>query len=101
MLMPPNFPDDVKKLALLDALLPGIEPVWSQVKAQAWWFGFFAQPHAGELVSGKVGLFFNGLLAGGRFSKIILLPRQRTRRIYPRLFCARRNYRCIPLVRLF
>ncbi|MDT3400960.1 alpha/beta fold hydrolase [Mucilaginibacter terrae] len=52
-----QFPDDVKKLALLDALLPGIEPVWSQVKAQAWWFGFFAQPHAGELVSGKVGLF--------------------------------------------
>jgi pimeloyl-ACP methyl ester carboxylesterase len=53
-----QFPDDVKKLALLDALLPGIEPVWSQVKAQAWWFGFFGQPHSGELVSGKVGLFF-------------------------------------------
>jgi pimeloyl-ACP methyl ester carboxylesterase len=52
-----QFPDEVKKLALLDALLPGIEPVWSQVKSQAWWFGFFAQPHAGELVSGKVGLF--------------------------------------------
>jgi pimeloyl-ACP methyl ester carboxylesterase len=52
-----QFPGEVKKLALLDALLPGIEPVWSQVKAQAWWFGFFAQPHAGELVSGKVGLF--------------------------------------------
>ncbi|WP_316829833.1 alpha/beta hydrolase [Pedobacter aquatilis] len=52
-----QFPDEVKKLALMDALLPGIEPVWSQVKAQAWWFGFFAQPHAGELVSGKVALF--------------------------------------------
>lgn len=53
-----QFPGDVKKLALMDALLPGIEPVWSQVKSQAWWFGFFAQPHAGELVSGKVGMFF-------------------------------------------
>lgn len=53
-----QFPTEVKKMALMDALLPGIEPVWSQVKAQAWWFGFFAQPHAGELVSGKVGLFF-------------------------------------------
>jgi pimeloyl-ACP methyl ester carboxylesterase len=53
-----QFPGDVKKLALMDALLPGIEPVWSQVKAQAWWFGFFGQPHSGELVSGKVGLFF-------------------------------------------
>ncbi|WP_293311255.1 alpha/beta fold hydrolase, partial [Pedobacter sp. UBA5917] len=52
-----QFPAEVKKLALLDALLPGIEPVWTQVKAQAWWFGFFAQPHAGELVQGKVGLF--------------------------------------------
>jgi pimeloyl-ACP methyl ester carboxylesterase len=53
-----QFPADVKKIALMDALLPGIEPVWSQVKAQAWWFGFFGQPHSGELVSGKVGLFF-------------------------------------------
>jgi pimeloyl-ACP methyl ester carboxylesterase len=52
-----QFPGDVKKLALMDALLPGIEPVWSQVKAQAWWFGFFGQPHGGQLVSGKVGLF--------------------------------------------
>ena len=53
-----QFPGDVKKIAFMDALLPGIEPVYSQVKAQAWWFGFFAQPHAGEIVSGKVGLFF-------------------------------------------
>lgn len=52
-----QFSDEVKKLALMDALLPGIEPVWSQVKAQAWWFGFFAQPHSGQLVSGKVGIF--------------------------------------------
>lgn len=53
-----QFPADVKKIALLDALLPGIEPVWSQVRSQAWWFGFFAQPHSGDIVSGKVGLFF-------------------------------------------
>ena len=33
-----QFPGDVKKIAFMDALLPGIEPVWSQVKAQAWWF---------------------------------------------------------------
>jgi pimeloyl-ACP methyl ester carboxylesterase len=53
-----QFPAEVKKIALMDALLPGIEPVWTQVKAQAWWFGFFGQPHSGEIVSGKVGLFF-------------------------------------------
>lgn len=52
-----QFPTEVKKVALMDALLPGIEPVWSQVKAQAWWFGFFAQPHSGELVAGKAGMF--------------------------------------------
>jgi pimeloyl-ACP methyl ester carboxylesterase len=52
-----QFPSDVKKIALMDALLPGIEPVWSQVRAQAWWFGFFAMPNAGEIVAGKAGLF--------------------------------------------
>jgi pimeloyl-ACP methyl ester carboxylesterase len=52
-----QFPADVKKVALMDALLPGIEPVWSQVRAQAWWFGFFGMPHSGEIVAGKAGLF--------------------------------------------
>jgi pimeloyl-ACP methyl ester carboxylesterase len=52
-----QFPGDVKKIALMDALLPGIEPVWSQVRAQAWWFGFFAMPNSGEIVAGKAGLF--------------------------------------------
>lgn len=48
-----QFPTEVKKLALMDALLPGIEPVWSQVKASAWWFGFFAFPASGNLVAGQ------------------------------------------------
>lgn len=52
-----QFPQEVKKIALMDALLPGIEPVWSQVKSQAWWFGFFGMPASGEIVSGKAGLF--------------------------------------------
>ncbi len=55
-----QFPGDVKKLALMDALLPGIEPVWSQVRAQAWWFGFFAMPTSGQLVAGRAGLFLTG-----------------------------------------
>jgi pimeloyl-ACP methyl ester carboxylesterase len=52
-----QFPNEVNKLALLDALLAGIEPVWSEVKAQAWWFGFFSQPHSGEIVEGRMNLF--------------------------------------------
>ena len=52
-----QFPNEVNKLALLDALLAGIEPVWSEVKAQAWWFGFFSQPHSGEVVEGRMNLF--------------------------------------------
>lgn len=52
-----QFSGEVKKLALMDALLPGVEPVWSQVKASAWWFGFFGFPASGELVAGKERLF--------------------------------------------
>ena len=48
-----QYPSEVKKVALMDALLPGIEPVWSQVSASAWWFGFFAWPASGDIVSGK------------------------------------------------
>lgn len=53
-----QFGSNVRKVAFLDAMLPGIEPVWAQIKAKAWWFGFFSQPNAGKIVAGNVGLFF-------------------------------------------
>jgi pimeloyl-ACP methyl ester carboxylesterase len=52
-----QFSGEVNKLALMDALLPGVEPVWSQVKGAAWWFGFFSFPASGELVAGRERLF--------------------------------------------
>lgn len=48
-----QYGNEVKKVALMDALLPGIEPVWSQVSASAWWFGFFAWPASGDIVKGR------------------------------------------------
>jgi pimeloyl-ACP methyl ester carboxylesterase len=55
-----QFPDEVKKLVLMDALLQGIEPVWSQVKGSAWWFGFFSFPVSGKLVAGQEREFLTG-----------------------------------------
>jgi pimeloyl-ACP methyl ester carboxylesterase len=55
-----QFPSQVKKLALMDALLPGVEPVWSETKAGAWWFGFFAWPSSGQIVAGKEREFLTG-----------------------------------------
>jgi pimeloyl-ACP methyl ester carboxylesterase len=52
-----QFGSEVKKLALLDALLPGIEPVWSDMSNKLWWFGFFARPVSGELVAGQADIF--------------------------------------------
>jgi pimeloyl-ACP methyl ester carboxylesterase len=52
-----SFPADVKKLALMDALIPGVEPVWTKVYTTAWWFGFFARPVSGELVAGHERAF--------------------------------------------
>lgn len=48
-----QYGDSVNKIALMDALLPGIEPVWSNVKGSAWWFGFFAWPASGDIIKGK------------------------------------------------
>ncbi|HEY4336716.1 MAG TPA: alpha/beta hydrolase [Puia sp.] len=52
-----QFPAEVKKLALLDAVIPGVEPLWSKYPMVAWWWGFFAWPASGELVAGKEKLF--------------------------------------------
>jgi pimeloyl-ACP methyl ester carboxylesterase len=54
-----QFGSEVKKLALMDALLPGVEPVWSDFSGKAWWFGFFARPVSGYLVQGKEAAFLN------------------------------------------
>jgi pimeloyl-ACP methyl ester carboxylesterase len=64
-----QFSNEVNKLALLDALIPGVEPVWSEVKAQAWWFGFFSQPHSGEVVERAIDLFLQDF-----FSMISFVP---------------------------
>jgi pimeloyl-ACP methyl ester carboxylesterase len=52
-----QFSDEVKKVALLDALLPGVEPVWSDLSGKLWWFGFFARPVSGDLVAGQAKEF--------------------------------------------
>jgi pimeloyl-ACP methyl ester carboxylesterase len=60
-----QFGDEVKKVALLDAPLPGVEPVWSEVSKRAWWWGFFSWPGSAELVAGKERFFLpttDGLL---------------------------------------
>lgn len=54
-----QYPQEVKKVALLDALLPGIEPVWHQVYTTTWHFGFFARPVAGSLVAGHERAFLS------------------------------------------
>ncbi len=53
-----QFGDEVRKVALLDALLPGVEPVWQQLSTTIWHFGFFSRPVAGEIVAGKEAIFF-------------------------------------------
>jgi pimeloyl-ACP methyl ester carboxylesterase len=55
-----QYGSEVKKLALMDALLPGVEPVWGQVKGSAWWFGFFSWPSSGNIVAGKEAAFLTG-----------------------------------------
>ncbi|TDO82745.1 pimeloyl-ACP methyl ester carboxylesterase [Flavobacterium chryseum] len=64
-----QFPGEVKKLALMDALLPGVEPVWSQVSASAWWFGFFSWPSSGAIVNGKEKEFLTGFWPVVAFNK--------------------------------
>ena len=55
-----QFGDEIKKVALLDALLPGVEPVWSDVRSKAWWFGFFGWPASANIVAGKEKEFLTG-----------------------------------------
>jgi pimeloyl-ACP methyl ester carboxylesterase len=52
-----QYGSEVKKLALLDALIPGVDPVWTQAYNSKWWFGFFARPVAGDLVAGQAREF--------------------------------------------
>jgi pimeloyl-ACP methyl ester carboxylesterase len=72
-----QFPNEVNKLALLDALIPGVEPVWSQVKAQAWWFGFFIQPHSAEVAEGRMNLFLEDFFPAVSFVQNSFTPQEK------------------------
>jgi len=47
-----QYAGEVKRLALLDAPLPGVEPVWHQVATTEWHFGFFSRPIAADMLAG-------------------------------------------------
>jgi pimeloyl-ACP methyl ester carboxylesterase len=72
-----QFPNEVNKLALLDALIPGVEPVWSQVKAQAWWFGFFSQPHSAEAVEGRMNFILGDFFPAVSFVQNSFTPQEK------------------------
>ncbi len=64
-----QYPAEVKKLVLMEALIPGIEPTFSQNAIRAWWWGFFSWPASGELVNGRAGLFLTNFWPVASFNK--------------------------------
>ncbi len=54
-----QYPNEVKKVALMDAMLPGIEPVWTQVTTASWHIAFFEQSIAAALLEGREKEFLN------------------------------------------
>jgi pimeloyl-ACP methyl ester carboxylesterase len=72
-----QFPNEVNKLALLDALIVGVEPVWSEVKAQAWWFGFFSQPHSAAVAEGRMNLFLQDFFPMVSFVQNSFTPQEK------------------------
>jgi len=54
-----QYGNEVKRVALMDAMLPGIEPVWTEVTTTSWHIGFFERPIAADLVAGYEREFLN------------------------------------------
>ncbi|NCD72114.1 alpha/beta fold hydrolase [Mucilaginibacter agri] len=52
-----QYQSEVNKVALLDALIPGVQPSWDTYTAKAWWWGFFGWPASGDLVRGRERMF--------------------------------------------
>ncbi|PZF70961.1 alpha/beta fold hydrolase [Taibaiella soli] len=64
-----QYPGDVTKLALVDALLPGIEPVWTSYGQKAWWWNFFSWPAAANVVTGREETFMTSFWPEMEYNK--------------------------------
>lgn len=64
-----QFSGEVGKLALMDAIIPGIDPWWSQYAPKAWWWQFFTWPVAPTLIQGKEREFLTGFWTTQAFNK--------------------------------
>ena len=64
-----QFPTEVSRLVLMDALIPGVEPLWTDYEAKAWWWGFFSWHASGQLIEGKEGFFLSNFWAEQGFIK--------------------------------
>ena len=52
-----QYQSETKKLALMDAIVVGLEPIYTEYKAKAWWWGFYAWPVSEQLVEGREQVF--------------------------------------------
>ncbi len=48
-----TYPQEVEKLVLMDAIIPGVEPEWTSITTTNWWFGFQAKPNTYKSVEGN------------------------------------------------
>jgi pimeloyl-ACP methyl ester carboxylesterase len=71
-----QYGDEVKKVALLDALIPGVEPIWTSIYTTVWHFGFFARPVAGAVVEGRERIFFTDFWTTVTPSKNFFTPEE-------------------------
>lgn len=64
------YPEEVQKLAIMDAPIPGIEPTWTQVKTTRWHFGFNATAElAGQLLAGRERFYLHYMYTQSAFNK--------------------------------
>ena len=71
------YPTEVARLVLLDALIPGIEPIWSHFLAdpRSWLFSFHQTPQLPEmLTAGKERDYFSFAYKGFAYQKEAITP---------------------------
>jgi len=61
-----KFQSEVNKVVLMDAIIPGVEPEWTQITTTSWWFSFQAQPNSERSIQGNERNYLTNLLAGSR-----------------------------------
>lgn len=69
-----TYPQEVQKLVVMDAIIPGVEPEWTAITTTNWWFGFHNKADSEKSIVGNERAYLTSFWPGVQYKPNAFTP---------------------------